>query len=274
MLQFIKGIFIFCILTVLTQVGGIVYLFYKVVKRIISRKFKDELGFTERFLLFFFLYIVATLMIVPPIAFQFGRVALPMMTTKNDLVKPRTMLTCLLNRHYVTSPLKKLTYDIAKKIDKKYPDTKIIYLDANFPFMDGFPLLPHKSHDDGKKLDIAFLYLDAKTKKRINKSPSFYGYGICEKPKKGELDKPAECEKKGYWQYNLLSKFTPSFGKDNYIFDEKANKELLKIMATQKATGKIFIEPHLKTRMGLNYKKIRFHGCAAVRHDDHIHIQL
>ncbi|MFT5619364.1 MAG: hypothetical protein ACI85I_002607, partial [Arenicella sp.] len=41
------------------------------------------------------------------------------------------------------------------------------------------------------------------------------------------------------------------------------------------AYGKVFIEPHLKTRLGLeNYSKIRFHGCQAVRHDDHIHVQL
>ena len=42
-----------------------------------------------------------------------------------------------------------------------------------------------------------------------------------------------------------------------------------------KAIKKIFIEPHLKTRWGLkNYQKIRYHGCHAVRHDDHIHVQL
>ena len=38
--------------------------------------------------------------------------------------------------------------------------------------------------------------------------------------------------------------------------------------------GKVFIEPHLKDRMKLTNSKIRFHGCGAVRHDDHIHIQL
>ena len=30
-------------------------------------------------------------------------------------------------------------------------------LDGGFPFLDGFPLLPRLSHDDGRKLDLAFL---------------------------------------------------------------------------------------------------------------------
>lgn len=38
------------------------------------------------------------------------------------------------------------------------PQIRISYLDANFPFKDGFPLLPHLSHDDGRKVDIAFMY--------------------------------------------------------------------------------------------------------------------
>ena len=38
---------------------------------------------------------------------------------------------------------------------------------------------------------------------------------------------------------------------------------------------KLFIEPHLKQTLGFNNNsKIRFHGCQAVRHDDHIHFQI
>ena len=39
-------------------------------------------------------------------------------------------------------------------------------------------------------------------------------------------------------------------------------------------THKIFIEPHLKQRLGIKNQKVRFHGCGAVRHDDHIHLQI
>jgi hypothetical protein len=36
----------------------------------------------------------------------------------------------------------------------------------------------------------------------------------------------------------------------------------------------MIVQPHLKSRLKLKSTKIRFHGCKAVRHDDHIHIQL
>ena len=38
--------------------------------------------------------------------------------------------------------------------------------------------------------------------------------------------------------------------------------------------GKIFLAPHLAAKFGSDAPKIRFQGCAAARHDDHIHIQL
>jgi len=44
--------------------------------------------------------------------------------------------------------------------------------------------------------------------------------------------------------------------------------------ASADATGKIFIEPHLVKRLKLASNKIRFQGCRAVRHDDHLHVQL
>jgi hypothetical protein len=38
--------------------------------------------------------------------------------------------------------------------------------------------------------------------------------------------------------------------------------------------AKIFVEPPLAAQLGLSDPKIRFQGCRAARHDDHIHIQL
>jgi hypothetical protein len=56
-----------------------------------------------------------------------------------------------------------------------------------------------------------------------------------------------------------------------YILRTKA---LVNMFVSEYEIGKIFIEPHLKTRLKLTSDKIRFHGCQAVRHDDHIHVQL
>lgn len=37
---------------------------------------------------------------------------------------------------------------------------------------------------------------------------------------------------------------------------------------------RILIEPHLATRLGVLSPLVRFQGCRAARHDDHIHIQI
>jgi hypothetical protein len=37
---------------------------------------------------------------------------------------------------------------------------------------------------------------------------------------------------------------------------------------------KIFIEPHLKNALGITDGHVRFQGCRAARHDDHVHIQV
>jgi hypothetical protein len=143
-----------------------------------------------------------------------------------------------------------------------------------FRFFNGFPLFPHLSHNDGKKLDISFCYIESKTGERTNKGPSFIGYGICEDALPGEKNSTVFCESNGYWQYGLLRKITPQGNKSNFLFDSTRTKALVSLFAAQKSISKIFIEPHLKTRLGLTTEKIRFHGCQAVRHDDHLHVQL
>jgi hypothetical protein len=84
---------------------------------------------------------------------------------------------------------------------------------------------------------------------------------------------PEPCAGKGYWQYNFISQII-SQDKNEFVFDAVRTKTLVNLFAEQLSIGKIFIEPHLKTRLGLVSAKIRFHGCQAVRHDDHIHVQL
>jgi hypothetical protein len=58
------------------------------------------------------------------------------------------------------------------------------------------------------------------------------------------------------------------------MFSENATKQLILEIVKEKNVSKLFIEPHLKHRMGLFNSKIRYHGCQAVRHDDHIHFQI
>lgn len=196
-----------------------------------------------------------------------GREALPL--TGN--LRPLNLGTCLLNRHYVKPQLRDQLQSISDIMNAKFEGTKTNYLDANFPFFDGFPLVPHLSHNDGKKLDLAFYYKNEDG--RTHSAPSCIGYGVYEDPRNGETDYPSYCRQKGYWQYGLL--VVPQWNKNDYELDYDRTRELIKLLAEDQMTSKIFIEPHLKVRWKLSkYDNIRFHGCQAVRHDDHIHTQI
>jgi hypothetical protein len=69
---------------------------------------------------------------------------------------------------------------VANEVSNEFPGTVLNYLDTGFPFIVKFPLPPHLSHNDGKKADLSFLYLDSKNGSITNEVPSFIGYGICE----------------------------------------------------------------------------------------------
>ena len=125
-----------------------------------------------------------------------------------------------------------------------------------------------------KKLDLAFFYIDSKTGKQSNSAPSFIGYGVNEEARNNERNTSEFCSQKGYWQYSFMTSIIPQGNKENYKFDSVRTKDLVNLFAADESIGKIFIEPHLKARMKLTSDKIRFHGCQAVRHDDHVHVQL
>ena len=266
-------IIFFCLLTVLTQVGGLVYLLSAFTHKLTDKWTSNNyLKATYRFISFLTFYCLTTFLIVPAIAKPFGRVPLPL--TERNHLQPLNILTCFLNRNYVRPELRQLAFKVANKMNDNFPGTITNYLDANFPFINKFPLIPHLSHNDGKKLDLSFCYLDSKTSEQTNECPSFIGYGICEEPRPGEKNTADFCADKGYWQYSFLTKVISQDSKQDFTFDSDKTRELVNLFATQPTIGKIFIEPHLKTRLNLTSDKIRFHGCQAVRHDDHIHVQL
>ncbi|MEL6865336.1 MAG: hypothetical protein AAFP19_13000 [Bacteroidota bacterium] len=271
MTTFFKGLWIvvlFIVLTVLTQIGGVLYLLHR------GLAWRLKLShFYKRLALFSGLYLAVCLFLIPLIAPQFGRVHLPVFDGSKMALQPANLLLCLANRHYVRPELKTISTKVAEQMAEQYPGLQLVYLDANFPFWNGFPLLPHRSHDDGEKLDLTFVYRYSNGD-FLSKGPSFLGYGYCEAAKPEESNQVDICTKRGYWQYGLTERL--AFGKKrNLSIDEKATIALIKAFAQEKGIGKIFIEPHLKQRWGLqNNSKIRFHGCPAVRHDDHIHLQL
>jgi len=261
-MKFVFHLIVFVILTIFTQIGGVIY----IISIYISREWKCTFKFKTS-IVFVTLYIIATFVIVPPLASLWGRERVK----NTPVIQPANYASILLNRNYVRPKMNKLLQKTARNLQGT--PIKIHYLDANFPFFNGFPLLPHMSHNDGKKIDLSLIY-ETKKGEISNKQKSISGYGVFVAPHKGEFDQTKDCKQKGYFQYDYTKYLT--FGKINkkLVFSEKGTKRLIESILKNRNLGKIFIEPHLKKRLHLRDKRIRFHGCRAVRHDDHIHIQL
>ena len=262
--KFLLHLGIIAVLTIITQIGGILYL---VALLIIKKRGSN---YRLKLLCFFtFFYLITSILFVPIIAPIFGREKIK----KFGHVEARTFMTDLLNRNYVRPELNTTLQKIGEGLNHKHPGIKLVYLDANFPFINKFPLLPHLSHNDGKKIDISFIYKDEQGK-LSNKKPSVSGYGFFEDPKSTEYNQIQTCLAKGNWHYDFTKFFTFGTINSDLAFSERATKDLILEILKQPTTGKLFVEPHIKTRLNLKNSRIRFHGCQAVRHDDHIHFQL
>lgn len=262
-MKFILHLISVIFLTVTTQIGGIIYLLSGIINKIVKVKNRYY-----RFLTFVVLYLFITFLVVPKLAPFWGREKI----TNNQYVENHFLLTALCNRNYVKPKLNQLLQITGKQLQKKYPNLQLVYLDANFPFINGFPLLPHLSHSDGKKIDISFIYIDKK--KVSNKKPTISGYGVFEKPRSSEYNQTSACKQKGYWQYDFPKYLTFGTYNKDLKLSLNATRYLLNEILQKTIVQKIFIEPHLKNRLNLHHSKIRFHGCQAVRHDDHIHFQI
>lgn len=262
--QFLGRTLLFVLLTALTQIGGLVYLISLILCRYWTFSFRYK-----KWAVFITLYVTTTFVIVPFVAPLLGREHI-----KHEMgIRPTNYFTVLLNRNYVHPRLNDLLQHTSKALKKQNSTIEIRYLDANFPFFDSFPLLPHLSHNDGKKIDISLIY-ENKNGSISNAKKSFSGYGAFENPEKEEHDQINLCKSRGYFQYDFPKYLTFGQWNKDLKFSERGTKQFIEALLRHEHLGKLFIEPHLKKRMGLTDSRIRYHGCKAVRHDDHIHIQL
>jgi len=257
--KYVFYVIVFIVLTIVTQIGGLAICLGLIVSKYLKFQF-------NKLVLCITFYLVIALVITPYVAPWFGRETIQ----NSSVVKPTNYLTILLNRNYVTPELNKVLKTTAKKLDE---GVEIRYLDANFPFFVGFPLLPHLSHNDGKKIDISLMYVD-EADDYTNLKPSQSGYGVFVTPKPNEFNQTLACKREGYWQYDFPKYLTFGSTNEELRFSKYYTKKLVDALLTNSAISKMFIEKHLIDRMKLSDSRIRFHGCRAVRHDDHIHIQI
>ncbi|MEN8900203.1 MAG: hypothetical protein ABF247_02765, partial [Nonlabens sp.] len=228
-------ILIVILLTLTTQVGGLIWVvvfsFFKCRKSAWNKR--------KRLLSFSIVYILCITFIVPILAPLNHRKALPVF---EDYIQPHNLGYVLLCRNYVHDNLYYNLLDAAQVFETNY-NIPVTYLDAGFPFIDGFPLLPHLSHNDGRKIDLAFIYQDA-SGKTTSENPSLLGYGVYEVPKNGEVNQPQKCKDADYWQYDYAKHLGVNTDKSLEINPDHT-RHLIEHLILKTQASKVFIEPHL-----------------------------
>ncbi|QHQ36833.1 hypothetical protein [Algicella marina] len=138
----------------------------------------------------------------------------------------------------------------------------------------GFPLLPHLSHDDGRKLDIALWNVDESGSYQAGRHPSPIGYWAFD-PRVDNAPDPCR-ETRGLSLRWDMAWLQPYVRKGLALDPERLGAALrwLTREGPEAGLGKVFVEPHIAQRSAISSTVIRFQGCRATRHDDHIHIEL
>lgn len=238
----------FLFLTLLTQLGGLAWLL--------------ALRFRQRLLAFvaFYALLLGVAQVTAPLL---GRVPLP---CGGEPLRMQSVLYCVTMRNFVTPDMAAVALDAAARVAGDYPGTVTLALDGGFPFLNGMPLLPHLSHDDGEKLDFAFHYADAAGTYLPGKTRSPIGYWAFEGADPGACP-PVWLTTR--WGMGWLQPLWP-----DRPLEPVRTTALIRTLLADPRVGKVFVEPPLAARLGVSDAKLRFQGCRAARHDDHIHTQL
>jgi hypothetical protein len=269
-------------LTILTQVGGIIYLFWKLlyarkIKLFIHEPWKRQLvssvGFSACYMIF-------NLFIIPLVAAAFNRVPLPY--SKQGNLVPVSYWTCILNRNYINREGKTHLLNLSQDFVAQHPNCQVKYMDCNFPFRfvtskhgnsSGIPIIeglfPHFSHV-GNKADIAFIY-NNETGEIVQDTPTAIGYGSSVDPLPRETCTPCTCDEKN----GLYSFMYRNLPRDKSLeLNNEHSSALVKLFLQSKHIIYTLLERHLRERFKLNRYRFGRHSCTSVRHDDHFHVEL
>jgi hypothetical protein len=265
---------IFIVLTALTQIGGVVFVISVfLVSWLLGHRWNFLLRWITHIVGFAILYAAVTVAAVPPLAREFGRHPLPCLPAADRPYGAVHPALCLLNRHYASASAHRVLSALTKEMNSQFPGTTVLYLDAGFPFLDGFPMLPHLLHDDGRSVDLAFFYTNARGVYQRGRTRSPIGYWAFEQPRKGD---PRPClQDKGLglrWDLGFLQKYWKP-----YKLDEKRTAAMVQWLVTEGANlgvQRVYLEPHLVNRLKIASPFLRFQGCRSERHDDHVQVKL
>ncbi len=203
--------------------------------------------------------LVVAVQLVAPLT---GRVPLP---CRGEPLRMQSVFYCVTMRNFVSPAMRDVAMEAAEDVQAQFPGTVTRALDGNFPFLTSFPMVPHLSHGDGDKLDLAFFYQENGAY-QPGRTASPLGYFAFERV--GEETCPPAFPT-FRWEMRWLQPLMADLR-----LEPDRTTALVRALAEDRRTGKIFLEPPLASALGLAGDKLRFQGCRAARHDDHIHVQL
>lgn len=273
---FIGAGLLFFVLTAFAQLGGVVFLIGFVLALLLRRAgARRSLAVLAAFAFFLTALPLANLLIAPALASLNGRVALPCRAAPPPSHAALSPTYCLLGRNYARPEVKTLLDAMARDLGRAYPGLIVATLDVGFPIIDGFPLPPHLSHDDGRRIDLAYFYKDAAGNSLPLAAPSFLGYWGFEAPAASDDEM---CADKVRWlTFRWDMDWFQTFLRKDLALDEERTAAMLRWLVEKGpdyGVSKILLEPHMVKRLGVTSPLIRFQGCRAARHDDHIHVEV
>lgn len=176
---------------------------------------------------------------------------------------------CRLDRHFVTPAARDALVAAAEAVTAHYPDEVLRFMDASGA--DGVkPFPPHLSHGDGRQIDLGLYYTDRAGRPLANfpDTTRYGGYWPAEPPRPGEqIACPGG-------RVGRAEKPDPPANRP-WRLDEAKTRALVEALIADPRVRRILIEPHLERRLGLwGHPKLRFAGCQAARHDDHLHVDF
>lgn len=175
---------------------------------------------------------------------------------------------CRRGRVFVRPEVRDSLIEAAREMERRFPGTRMIFMDASGA--DGVvPFEPHLSHGDGRQVDISLFYVGLDGSAIHGRPPGSRpnGYGNYEPPRPGD---PQPCQ----------GVDRPNDDRDPpadraWRLDEARSRALTEILVADERVRRILIEPHLERRWDLEGEpKLRFAGCQAARHDDHLHVDF
>jgi hypothetical protein len=176
---------------------------------------------------------------------------------------------CDRDRHYVKPDARDALTDAATRLAEDFPGLVVRFMDGSGP--EGIvPFPPHLSHGDGRQIDLALYYTDRQGRPlaEVPDTREWGGYWPAEPPRPGErIACPQGREGRAH-------KPDPPANRP-WRLDEERTRAMVMVLIADPRVRRVLIEPHLEERFGLwGHPKLRFAGCQAARHDDHVHVDF